>query len=291
MFLGNNCIVEENIENINIEIKLFLEAVFQKHGYDFRNYSLAHIKRRILHRLSISHIESISIMQDRVLRDHDFLQQILLDFSINVTEMFRDPDFYRAFRNEVVPILKTYPFIKIWHAGCATGEEVYSMAILLQEEGLLEKTQLYATDFNQRVLKHAKEGIFSVEHIKEYTQNYIRSGGKESLSDYYTAHYDRVIMNKNLSENILFAHHNLVSDNVFSEVNVVICRNVLIYFERVLQNRVVGLFKDSLLAGGILCLGSKESLQFNEYAPLFSPLVAKDKIYRKNYMIPNLFED
>ena len=283
--------MEENSENINIEIKLFLEAIFQKYGYDFRNYSLAHIKRRILHRLSVSHIGSISIMQDRVLRDPDFLQQILLDFSINVTEMFRDPEFYKAIRKEVVPLLKTYPFIKIWHAGCSTGEEVYSMAILLQEEGLLERTQIYATDFNQKVLKSAKEGIYSVENIKEYTQNYLRAGGKESFSDYYTAHYDRVMMNKDLCENVLFAHHNLVTDSVFSEVNMVICRNVLIYFERVLQNRVVGLFKDSLISGGILCLGSKESLQFNEHAQFFSPLVGKEKIYRKNYMIPNLLDD
>ena len=283
--------MEENSENINIEIKLFLEAIFQKYGYDFRNYSLAHIKRRILHRLSVSHIGSISIMQDRVLRDPDFLQQILLDFSINVTEMFRDPDFYKAIRKEVVPLLKTYPFIKIWHAGCSTGEEVYSMAILLQEEGLLERTQIYATDFNQNVLKSAKEGIYSVENVKEYTQNYLRAGGKENFSDYYTAHYDRVMMNKDLCENVLFAHHNLVTDSVFSEVNLVICRNVLIYFERVLQNRVVGLFKDSLISGGILCLGSKESLQFNEHAQFFSPLVGKEKIYRKNYLIPNLLDD
>ncbi|MDP4291346.1 MAG: protein-glutamate O-methyltransferase CheR [Bacteroidota bacterium] len=282
--------MEENIENINIEVKLFLEAVFLKYGYDFRNYSLAHIKRRILHRLSISQIESISLMQDRVLRDPDFFQQILLDFSINVTEMFRDPDFYQAIRKEVIPLLKTYPFIKIWHAGCSTGEEVFSMAILLQEEGLLEKTQIYATDFNQKVLKQAKQGIFSVENVKEWTQNYLRAGGKESFSDYYVANYNSVIMNKNLSENILFAHHNLVTDQVFSEVNMIICRNVLIYFERALQNRVIGLFKESLLPGGILCLGSKESLQFNENASSFSPLVAKEKIYRKNYMIPNLFE-
>jgi len=283
--------VEESIENINIEIKLFLEAIFQKYGYDFRNYSLAHIKRRILHRLSISQLESISIMQDRVLRDPDFLQQVLLDFSINVTEMFRDPEFYQAIRDDVIPLLKTYPFIKIWHAGCATGEEVYSMAILLQEEGLLERTQIYATDFNQRVLKQAKEGIYSVDSIKEYNQNYLRAGGKKNFADYYTAQYDRVIMNKNLSENVLFAHHNLVTDNVFSEVHMVVCRNVLIYFERVLQNRVVGLFKDSLLSGGFLCLGSKENLQFNEHVLFFSPLVAKEKIYRKNYTIPNLFED
>jgi chemotaxis protein methyltransferase CheR len=283
--------VEENIENINIEVKLFLEAIFQKYGYDFRNYSLAHIKRRILHRLSISQLDSISIMQDRVLRDPDFLQQILLDFSINVTEMFRDPDFYLAIRKEVVPLLKTYPFIKIWHAGCATGEEVYSMAILLQEEGLLDRTQIYATDFNQIVLKLAKEGIYSIDSIKGYTLNYIRAGGKGTFSDYYTSQYGGVIMNKSLSENVLFTHHNLATDNVFSELHLIVCRNVLIYFERVLQNRVVGLFKDSLLPGGILCLGSKESLQFNEHAPLFSPMVAKEKIYRKNYRIPNLFED
>lgn len=283
--------MEENTENINIELKLFLEAVFQKYGYDFRNYSLAHIKRRILHRLSITKLESISLLQHRVLRDPDFLQQILLDFSINVTEMFRDPDFYLALRKEVIPILKTYPFIKIWHAGCSTGEEVYSMAILLKEEGLLDRTQLYATDFNQRVLKHAKEGIFSVESIKDFTQNYIKAGGTEHFSDYYMADYDRVIMDKSLSQNVLFAHHNLVTDNVFSEVNMVICRNVLIYFDRDLQNRAIGLFKESLLAGGILCLGSKESLQFNEHASSFSPLVSNEKIYRKNYLLPTLFEE
>lgn len=283
--------MEDNTENINIEIKLFLEAIFQKYGYDFRNYSLAHIKRRILHRLAITKLESISLMQHRVLTDPDFLQQILLDFSINVTEMFRDPDFYLALRKEVIPILKTYPFIKIWHAGCSTGEEVYSMAIVLKEEGLLERTQLYATDFNQRVLKHAKEGIFSIESIKDYTQNYIRAGGTEHFSDYYMADYDRVIMDKTLSQNVLFAHHNLVTDNVFSEVNMVICRNVLIYFDRDLQNRAIGLFNESLLAGGILCLGSKESLQFNEHYSAFSSLVSKEKIYRKNYLLPTLFEE
>jgi chemotaxis protein methyltransferase CheR len=281
----------ENNENINIEIKLFLEAIFQKYGYDFRNYSSAHIKRRILHRLMITKLESISLMQHRVLTDPDFLQQILLDFSINVTEMFRDPDFYLALRKEVIPILKTYPFIKIWHAGCSTGEEVYSMAIVLKEEGLLERTQLYATDFNQRVLKHAKEGIFSVESIKDYTQNYIKAGGTEHFSDYYMADYDRVIMDKSLSQNVLFAHHNLATDNVFSEVNMVICRNVLIYFDRDLQNRAIKLFDESLLAGGILCLGSKESLQFNESGSSFSSLVSKEKIYRKNYLLPTLFEE
>jgi chemotaxis protein methyltransferase CheR len=283
--------VDKNNENINIEIKLFLEAIFQKYGYDFRNYSLAHIKRRILHRLMITKLESISLMQHRVLTDPDFLQQILLDFSINVTEMFRDPDFYLALRKEVIPILKTYPFIKIWHAGCSTGEEVYSMAIVLKEEGLLDRTQLYATDFNQRVLKHAKEGVFSVESVKDFTQNYIKAGGTEHFSDYYTADYDRVIMDKTLSQNVLFAHHNLVTDNVFSEMNMVICRNVLIYFDRDLQNRAIGLFNESLLAGGILCLGSKESLQFNEHSSAFSSLVSKEKIYRKNYLLPTLFEE
>lgn len=283
--------MDKNNENINIEIKLFLEAIFQKYGYDFRNYSHAHIKRRILHRLLITKLDSISLMQHRVLTDPDFLQQILIDFSINVTEMFRDPDFYMALRKEVIPILKTYPFIKIWHAGCSTGEEVYSMAIVLKEEGLLERTQLYATDFNQRVLKQAKEGIFSIESVKDFTQNYIKAGGKEHFSDYYMADYDRVIMDKSLSQNVLFAHHNLVTDNVFSEVNMVICRNVLIYFDRELQNRAIGLFNESLIAGGILCLGSKESLQFNEHSSAFSSLVSKEKIYRKNYLLPTLFEE
>lgn len=273
---------QENIsENINIEIKLLLEAIFNKYGYDFRNYSKAHIKRRILHRLSASGLNSISEIQYKVLYDTDFFELILRDLSINVTEMFRDPSFYKYFREEVIPILKTYPFIKIWHAGCSTGEEVYSMAILLQEEGLYDRTQIYATDFNKIVIQTAKEGIYPINKIKEFTYNYQKAGGKNSFSDYYTAKYESVILNKSLKKNIVFAEHNLVTDSVFAEVNVVICRNVLIYFDKKLQNRVFDLFETSLIHGGYLCLGSKESLSFSNNFKKFTITNDKEKVYKK----------
>ena len=258
-----------------------LEAVYLKYGYDFRNYAKASIKRRILHRLAMSGITSISEMQYKVLYDVSFFESLLLDFSINVTEMFRDPSFYRALRQEVIPVLRTYPYIKIWHAGCATGEEVYSMAILLKEEGLYDRSQIYATDFNQVVLQKAKEGIFPIENIKEYTVNYQKAEGKESFSSYYTAKYDSVIINQALKKNILFADHNLVTDGVFGEMNLILCRNVLIYFDKTLQNRVIGLFYDSLCRNGFLCLGSKESLMFSDYKSGFEDVVKEEKIYRK----------
>ena len=273
--------VNENIDNQNIEIQLLLEAVYLKYGYDFRNYAKASIKRRILHRMAMSGIESISEMQYKVLYDVSFFESLLLDFSINVTEMFRDPLFYRALRREVIPVLKTYSYVKIWHAGCATGEEVYSMAILLKEEGLYDRSQIYATDFNQVVLQKAREGIFPIENIKEYTVNYQKAEGKESFSGYYTAKYDSVIINQALKKNILFADHNLVTDGVFGEMNLILCRNVLIYFDKILQNRVIGLFYDSLCRNGFLCLGSKESLMFSEYKSNFEDVVKEEKIYRK----------
>ncbi|MCD4773662.1 MAG: protein-glutamate O-methyltransferase CheR [Bacteroidales bacterium] len=273
---------QENInENINIEIKLLLEAIFTKYGYDFRNYSKAHIKRRILHRVSASNLNSISEIQHKVLYDKDFFEIILRDLSINVTEMFRDPSFYKHLREEVVPILKTYPYIKIWHAGCSTGEEVYSMAILLKEEGIYDRTQIYATDFNKLVLQAAKEGIYPINKIKEFTYNYQKAGGVNSFSDHYTAKYDSVILNKSLKKNIVFAEHNLVTDNVFAEVNVVICRNVLIYFDKKLQNRVFNLFEESLIQGGYLCLGSKESLSFSNNFNKYTIISDKEKIYKK----------
>ena len=272
-------------QNINLEISLLLEAIFNKYGYDFRNYSKAHIKRRILHRLSISGLDNISAMTHKAIYDKNFASQILLDFSINVTEMFRDPDFYTFIRKEVIPILKTYPFTKIWHAGCATGEEVYSMAILLKEENLYDRTQIYATDFNAKVIKSAKEGIYSIKNIKDFTRNYQKAGGKESFSDYYTANYDSVIIDNSLKKNIVFSEHNLVTDSVFAEVNMIICRNVLIYFNRDLQNKVLNLFNDSLVPGGILGLGTKESLQFLGNGNNYNCIDLKNKIYRKKYNV------
>ncbi|CAM4131201.1 protein-glutamate O-methyltransferase CheR [Flavobacterium sinopsychrotolerans] len=267
----------------DLEISLLLEAIFRKYGYDFREYSQAHIRRRIMNRMAVSGFEDVSQMQSKVLNDETFASELLQDLSITVTEMFRDPFFYRSLRENVIPILKTYPFIKIWHAGCATGEEAYSMAILLQEEGLYDRTTIYATDFNQMALNRAKDGIFSNKMIKEYTSNYQMAGGKESFSSYYTSNYDNVIMNQSLKKNIVWANHNLVTDSVFAEVNLILCRNVLIYFDKNLQNKVQTLFYNSLINGGVLCLGSKESLRFSDLYEQYTELDAKQRIFKKKY--------
>jgi len=264
-------------------ISLLLDAVYQKYGYDFRRYSEAHVRRRIINRMTMAGLEDITTMQSMVLNDDTFASKLLQDLSITVTEMFRDPAFYKSVREHVIPILKTYPFIKIWHAGCSTGEEAYSMSILIQEEGLYDRTTIYATDFNQPALNRAKEGIFLSQMMKEYTINYQLSGGKESFSDYYTSSYDNVIMKQSLKTNIVWANHNLVTDSVFAEVHLVLCRNVLIYFERDLQNKVQNLFYNSLVNGGILCLGSKESLQLTELHKAYTGLDEKQRIFKKKY--------
>jgi chemotaxis protein methyltransferase CheR len=269
------------IDNDNIQIQLILEAIYLKYGYDFRNYAKAHLKRRILRRLSIAGLTSLSEMQQKLLDEGEFFETLLVDFSINVTDMFRDPSFYKALRKEIVPILKTYPFVKIWHAGCATGEEVYSMAILLKEEGLYDRAQIYATDFNEVVLKKAKEGIYPIDRIREFTLNYQKAGGLESFADYYTAKYESAIIDNSLKNNIVFADHNLATDGIFGEMNLILCRNVLIYFNQALQNRVLKLFYQSLCRNGLLCLGSKESLKFTECEDKFEILVNSEKIYRK----------
>lgn len=268
-------------ESNEIEISLLLEAIFQKYGYDFRQYSEAHVRRRIMNRMLLSGLKNISEVQFMVLHDEQFAAQLLLDLSITVTEMFRDPDFFKTLRQKIIPVLKTYSFIKIWHAGCSTGEEVYSLAIVLKEEKLYDRVTIYATDFNQQVLNRAKEGIYSNEAIKEYTHNYQLSGGKESFSDYYTAGYDSVILRQVLKNNIVWANHNLVTDSVFAEVNMILCRNVLIYFNRELQNKVHKLFFDSLVNGGILCLGSKESLRFINLSDSYTEI--EKKIFKKKY--------
>jgi chemotaxis protein methyltransferase CheR len=265
------------------EMSNLLEAVYQEYGYDFRQYSKAHIARRLLHRMSLSGFHSLSEIGAEALHNKRFASQLLQDLSITVTEMFRDPAFYVALREKVVPLLHTYSFIKIWHAGCATGEEVYSMAILLKEEGLYDRSTIYATDFNQQALETAKEGIIANERMKDYSINYQKAGGKETLSEYYTSHYGRAIMDKSLKKNIVWANHNLVTDGVFAEVHLVLCRNVLIYFEKELQNRVHHLFCDSLINGGILCLGSKESLRFTDLSDNYAELDKKQRIFKKKY--------
>jgi len=266
-----------------LEISLLLEAIYQKYGYDFRQYSKAHINRRIRNRMALSGLSDVSQIQSKVLKDETFAHEFLQDLSITVTEMFRDEDFYKSLRENVIPVLRTYPFIKIWHAGCATGEEAYSMAIILSEEGLYERTTIYATDFNQHALNRAKEGIFSNSMMREYTSNYQLSGGKEPFSSYYTSSHDNIIMNQSLKKNIVWANHNLVTDSVFAEVHLILCRNVLIYFDNSLQNKVQKLFYESLINGGILCLGSKEGLRFTDFFEKYTELDKKQRIFKKKY--------
>ena len=271
----------DNRENEKIEIDLLVRAIYLKYGYDFRDYSKASRRRRILGRLSKSKLSTISEMQHKLLHDPVFFEKLLLDLTVNVSEMFRDPLFFKAVRETVVPELKKRPLIKVWHAGCSTGEEVYSMAILLREEGILDASTIYATDVNEAVLADAKKGVFPIEKMKDYTRNYKMAGGLASFADYYTARYDHTIMDRGLKKNIVFSDHNLVTDGVFGEIDLIVCRNVLIYFNRELQDRVFGLFSESLEKGGFLCLGSKESMMFSKYADRFESVINKEKIYRR----------
>lgn len=271
----------EATENQNIEIALLLEAIHRKYGYDFRDYAKASVRRRILRRLAASDMTDISQLQHRVLHDQGLLESLLLDLSINTTEMFRDPAFFLALRQKLLPIYADRPTLKIWHAGCATGEEVYSMAILLAEAGLTAKTRIYATDFNEVVLGQAREGILPIERLRACTANYQKAGGRRSFSDYYTARYDSAILSPALRHNVVFSDHNLVTDDVFAEVDIVICRNVMIYFGKALQERVYRLFLDSLSADGFLCLGSKESLRFAACESRFESFAGRQQIYRR----------
>jgi len=268
-------------ETQRIELRLLLEAIFLQHGYDFRHYSMAHLKRRVEYRMTLSGLSSISQLQHAILHDPAMFQTFLRDLSINVSEMFRDPPFYTVLREEILPMLGTYPSFRIWHAGCSAGQEVYSMAILLHEAGLRERGQIYATDFNQAILAQAREASFPLANLKDYTAKYQQSGGQNPFADYYTADDSRAVLRPFLKERILFSEHNLVTDGVFGEMHLIVCRNVLIYFYRELQDRVVGLFVDSLCPGGFLCLGTKESLKFSKHAERFDIVHEKVKIYRK----------
>src|SRR5436189_3977181 len=264
-----------------IEIELLLEGIFRHYGFDFRAYAYASIRRRLWKRIEEEGLSSISALQDRVLHEPPMMEKLLLDLSINVTAMFRDPGFYVTFREHVVPLLRTYPFIRLWHAGCSTGEEVYSMAILLREEGLYERSRIYATDINEVVLQKAKAGIFPIDRMQEYTENYIGAGGKRSFSDYYVAKYDGALFHPSLTKNVVFCQHNLVTDRSFSEFNVILCRNVLIYFDKTLQSKVHGLFYDSLAMFGVLVLGSKESLRLMAHDECYEQIAPPEKIFRK----------
>jgi chemotaxis protein methyltransferase CheR len=264
-----------------IEVQLLLEAIYQHYGFDFRGYALGSLKRRLWRRAYGEKLETLSALQDRVLHDPAVMERLLLDLSINVTSMFRDPTFYRAFREKVIPHLRTYPFLRIWAAGCSTGEETYSLAILLKEEGLYDRTRIYATDINDRVLERARAGRFPLEKMREYTENYLRAGGSEEFSSYYSADGDMASFGGDLGEQIVFAQHNLVSDAPFNEFNVIVCRNVMIYFGKTLQDRVHDLFYDSLETLGILALGHKESIRFSHHEERYEALDQQEKLYRK----------
>jgi len=265
----------------DIEVALLLEAIYRRYGFDFRQYAPASLRRRLWRRAHAEGLQTISGLQEKLLHDSDSMERLLLDLSINVTAMFRDPQFYVAFRTKVVPQLHTYPFTRVWVAGCSTGEEVYSLAILLHEEGLYERARIYATDINESVLERARAGVFPIDKMQEYTQNYIKAGGVRAFSEYYLAAYDGAQFQRSLVENVVFAQHNLVSDRSFNEFNVIVCRNVMIYFDRALQSRVHGLFYESLANLGFLALGQKEAIQFSPYEDRYEELDMVEKLYRK----------
>lgn len=269
----------EDLEKL--EIKLLLDGLYAWYGYDYRNYAYSSIRRRIWHRVDAEKLTSITGLLERILHDSGCLRRLMADFSINVTEMFRDPLFFLAFREQVVPMLRTYPSIRIWLAGCSTGEEVYSMAILLKEEGIYDKTKIYATDINADVLKVAKSGKYPLNQMRKHTNNYFQAGGKKAFSDYYSVDGDRVSLNKELRNNVVFAQHNLVTDKSFNEFHVILCRNVLIYFDKTLQEKVHRLFYDSLGLLGVLGLGGKEALSYTDIASYYEEIGYNQKLYKK----------
>jgi chemotaxis protein methyltransferase CheR len=269
------------VELEDVEIDLLLEGIFRVHGFDFREYSRASIKRRILELMRAEKLETVSAFQERLLRDDACLDRFLLGLSVHATAMFRDPTFYSTFRKRVVPLLRTYPTVQIWIAGCSTGEEVYSLAILLQEERLYEKCRIYATDISKAVLRRARDGIFPLAAMRDYTINYHSAGGAHEFSDYYTAQYDNVIFSAGLRNNVVFSEHNLATDGSFNEFQVILCRNVMIYFNKDLQARVHNLLYDSLSMFGVFGLGNKESLKFTPRAAFYEQLNERDGLYRK----------
>ena len=268
-------------DNIDIELRMLVEAVYLKYNYDFRDYTGASQKRRVIVAMRAMDCETVSELQAKVLHRPEAFAQLLQYLTIPVTEMFRDPEFYAAIRSQVVPHLETYPSLKLWVAGCSTGEEVYSLAILLHEEGLLERSIIYATDINPESLEAARRGVFPLDRMRLYTENYQKAGGRRAFSDYYTAAYGGALFERSLVENVTFADHSLATDTVFSETPFISCRNVMIYFNRRLQNRVLGLFHESLCHRGFLALGSKESIDFSSHAQHFESIARRERIFRK----------
>ena len=276
--VGARPLVDEDPEHI--EVELLLEAVYRRYAYDFRGYARASLRRRLWRRAQQERVTTLSGLQERVLHDPLVMERLLRDLSINVTEMFRDPGFFRALREKVVPILRTYPYIRVWNAGCSTGEETFSLAIVLEEEGLLDRTRIYATDMNDDVLGRARGGAFPMERMRRYTENYLRAGGTGDFSRFYAVDGDRAVFSRRLIEGSVFAQHNLAQDGSFNEFQVIVCRNVLIYFGRPLQERVHDLFGDSLVRFGVLALGHKESIAAG-HEDRYEVLDGPEKLYRR----------
>lgn len=265
----------------DIEVTLLLEGIFRRYGYDFRSYARASVERRLRHFSTSAGFDHIAELIPKTLREEDFFSDLAQALSVPTTEMFRDPDVYLKIRRRILPVLRTWPHFKIWHAGCSTGEEVYSLAILLAEEGLADRATIYATDFNDKVLATAKEGIYSLERMRTFTASYQKAGGRGSFSDYYHARYDSAVLDPLLRKQVTFANHNLAVDGAFGEMHLILCRNVLIYFDRDLQDRVLNIFAESLVNGGFLCLGTKEDLHFSAVADDFVDEHSKAKIYKR----------
>jgi len=266
---------------LELELKLLLEAIFLRFHYDFRSYSMASLKRRVETALVKLRCDTVSALQDKILHDPDSFPVLLQQLTVQVSDMFRDPSFWKGLRERIVPELRTYPSLKFWTAGCSAGEEVYSLAILLQEENLLDRSMIYATDINPEALTKASTGIYPMERLPTFTENHRLAGGKRSLSEYYTADYGSAVFHRSLRAHTVFSDHSLATDSVFAEVQMVLCRNVLIYFDRDLQNRALGLFKDALCRRGFLGLGSRETLQFTAHMSAFQSLIPEDRWYQR----------
>jgi chemotaxis protein methyltransferase CheR len=264
-----------------IEMQLLLEGIYRQYGYDFRGYAPGSLKRRLWRRAYAEKVDTLSALQDKVLHDPGCMDRLLRDLSINVTSMFRDPSFYVAVREKAIPLLRTYPFIRVWNAGCSTGEETYSLSILFREEGLADRVRIYATDINDAVVERARSGAFPLDRMRDYTENYLRAGGSDEFSSYYTADGDTARFDPALTERVVFAQHNLVSDRAFNMFNIIVCRNVMIYFGKSLQDRVQDLFYDSLETFGVLGLGHKESIRFSPHEGSFEALDPNERLYRK----------
>jgi chemotaxis protein methyltransferase CheR len=272
--------MDEDTALFDLEVRLLLEAVYQRYQHDFRDYAVTSVRRRMKQAMARFDCENLAQLQHRLLHEPALFQQALQLFTVQMSEMFRDPAYFRALREQVVPVLRTYPSLKVWVAGCSSGEEVWSMAILLAEEGLLERTIVYATDIDPTALQMAQTGVYAMDRLALFSRNYQAAGGRGSLSDHYTAAYDGAVFDRRLRSQIVFADHSLATDSVFSEVQLVSCRNVLIYFNRKLQDRAVGLFRDALVHRGFLGLGSREVLSFSAHAAAFEPWRPDERIYR-----------